>query len=162
MSNMENLFCIKEWNSILKEIINCDLAPSPIGAYSQGVICDRFIFISGKNLLKTIKDLIEFMGDREIAICKEITKINERVIREKASKCLTLLEKNILLLKGEFTIVVGHKINESPKPLNKNIKSELSNLLKKYSLTEAVKIVHNLSNISRKEIYKMAIEIKDE
>tara|TARA_B100001750_G_C15245714_1_gene465212 strand:+ start:260 stop:646 length:387 start_codon:yes stop_codon:yes gene_type:complete len=32
----------------LKEIVNCDLAPSPIGAYSQGVIYDRFIFISGQ------------------------------------------------------------------------------------------------------------------
>ena len=34
-------------------------------------------------------------------------------------------------------------------------------LLKKYSLTETVQIVHKLSNISKKEVYKMALKIKN-
>ena len=32
----------------MKKIINSDLAPNPIGAYSQGVIYDKFVFISGQ------------------------------------------------------------------------------------------------------------------
>ena len=35
-------------------------------------------------------------------------------------------------------------------------------LLKKYSLTETVRIVHNLTEISKKELYKMAIELNND
>ena len=39
---------------------------------------------------------------------------------------------------------------------------ELIELLKKYNLTEAVKIVHSLTSISRKDIYQMALKLKDD
>ena len=38
----------------------------------------------------------------------------------------------------------------------------IQSILKKFSLTETVEIVHKLSNISKKEIYKMALILKDE
>ena len=35
-------------------------------------------------------------------------------------------------------------------------------ILKKYTLTETVEIVHKLTNISKKEIYKMTLELKND
>lgn len=53
-----------------------------------------------KDALADIKDLL---GDRTIAICSELTKLNEVVARGKISEALEELPKK---LTGEFTIVV--------------------------------------------------------
>ena len=48
----------------------------------------------------------------------------------------------------------------------KNISSQVENaikrLLEKFSLTETVEIVHKISYIEKKQIYKKALELKDE
>ena len=40
------------------------------------------IFVSSIHLEKTIRDIVEFIGEREIAICKEMTKLHETFIRD--------------------------------------------------------------------------------
>ena len=119
------------------------------------------LFVSAKNLNKTIHNIIDFMGEREMAVCKEITKLNEYIYRDKASKILKLLSNKNILLKGEFTLVVSGRINKNAKKITDDTIRELNKLLKKYNLTEAVKIVHSLTGISRKEIYQIAIKLRD-
>ena len=119
-------------------------------------------FVSAKNLIESINKIIEFIGEREISVCKEITKLNELVLRTKTNKILQLLKEQKVLLKGEFTIVVSGETKKKPKIINNDIKNELIKLLKKYNLTEAVKIVHSLTGISRKNIYKTAVKIKND
>jgi len=46
--------------------------------------------------------------------------------------------------------------------LNLSSKVLFHKILKKYTLTETVEIVHKLSNISKKDIYKMALEFKND
>ena len=118
-------------------------------------------FVSAKNLKKTIHNIIDFVGEREIAVCKEITKLNEHVFRGKTSKILKLLKDQKIILKGEFTLVVSGGIKKNSKKINDAIKRKIFELLKKYNLTETVKIVHSLTGISRKDIYQLAIKIKD-
>jgi len=119
-------------------------------------------FVSAKNLIETINNIIEFIGEQEISVCKEITKLNELVLRTKTNKILQLLKEQKVLLKGEFTIVVAGEIRKKPKIINNVIKNELIKLLKKYNLTEAVKIVHSLTGISKKEVYQVALKLKDD
>jgi len=38
--------------------------------------------------------------------------------------------------------------------------AQIKKLLKKFSLTEVVEIVHRLTDISKKEIYKKALQLK--
>ena len=71
------------------------------------------IYESPKRLLKTINNIIDFMGDRIISVVKEITKIHESVYLGKASNVIELFDKKNL--KGEFIILVakeGYQINE--------------------------------------------------
>ena len=118
-------------------------------------------FVSAKNLNKTIYNIINFIGEREMVVCKEITKLNEHVFRGKTSKILQLLKEQKILLKGEFTLVVSGGIKKNSKKINDDIIRKLTQLLKKYNLTETVKIVHSLTGISRKDIYQIAIKLKD-
>jgi len=60
-------------------------------------------------LLKTIKDILEIIGDQEIVIVKELTKIHEKVYRGKISEVLEELGENI---KGEFVILIPREQKE--------------------------------------------------
>ena len=65
-------------------------------------------------------------------------------------------------LKGEFTLVIGNRKKASKITIEDKIRKQALKILKKYTLTETVEIVHKLSNISKKDIYKMAIELKND
>jgi 16S rRNA (cytidine1402-2'-O)-methyltransferase len=62
------------------------------------------IFESPHRLLKTLTQIKEFMGDREIAICREITKIYEEAIRCSVSEAIEIFTEK--KPKGEFVLVV--------------------------------------------------------
>jgi len=120
------------------------------------------IFVSALNLENTIENIVDVFGEKNIAICKELTKLNEKVFRGNAKKLLRFIQQKKISLKGEYTVVIEGKTKEAPKKINNDIKMQLNKLIKKYNLTEAVKIVHSLTSISKKEIYKMAIKLKND
>ena len=68
-------------------------------------------------------------------------------------------------LLGEFVVVMGAEKNI--ENIEKNyIGPEIENIIKrlltKFSLTESVEIVHKISYIEKKQIYKKALDIKNE
>ncbi len=62
------------------------------------------IFESPHRILRTLNDLLEHFGDREIAICRELTKIYEEALRIKISEAIEHFTKK--KPKGEFVLVV--------------------------------------------------------
>ena len=73
-----------------------------------------------------------------------------------------IISKDPKKLKGEFVIIVAQVKSKDTIKINDNINKQIKNLLKKFSLTEVVEIVHKLTNISKKEIYGAALLIKDD
>ena len=59
-------------------------------------------------LIRTLRDLHEAFGDREIALVREITKIHEEVIRTTLAKAVDLYD-DAHAPKGEFVLVVTGK-----------------------------------------------------
>ncbi len=118
-------------------------------------------FISGRRL----KDFLELLHinskNIEVAICKELTKINEAVFRGSVKDMINKIINKEINLKGEFTLVVGSGKILSKRSIDDNIRKQILKILQKYTLTETVEIVHKLSNISKKDIYKMTIELKN-
>lgn len=62
------------------------------------------IFESPHRIQKTLADLLEYMGDRNIAICREITKIHEEALRMPISEAIKHFNEK--KPKGEFVLVV--------------------------------------------------------
>jgi len=120
------------------------------------------LYISGIKLKKFLEALESSLIDRQIAICKELTKINETIYRGEVKKIINLIEKEKINLKGEFTVVIGGVKKNQTRTVDNEIIYKTSKLLKKYTLTETVEIVHKLTNISKKEIYKMALKIQND
>ncbi|MBQ5590295.1 MAG: 16S rRNA (cytidine(1402)-2'-O)-methyltransferase [Clostridia bacterium] len=58
-------------------------------------------------LIYTLKDMLEYFGNREIAICRELTKIHEEVINTTLENAIEKYEKDAP--KGEFVLVIKGK-----------------------------------------------------
>ncbi|MCL1824039.1 MAG: 16S rRNA (cytidine(1402)-2'-O)-methyltransferase [Oscillospiraceae bacterium] len=71
------------------------------------------IYEAPHKLMKTLADLLRVLGDREIAVCRELTKIHEEVRRGKLSEMLSYFEQ--VQPKGEFVLVIkGFSPEEKP------------------------------------------------
>jgi 16S rRNA (cytidine1402-2'-O)-methyltransferase len=62
------------------------------------------IFESPHRLIKTLNQLQEYLGDRDIAVCRELTKIYEEILRQPISEAIEHF--TMKKPKGEFVLVV--------------------------------------------------------
>ena len=119
-------------------------------------------FISGLRLRSFLENLIKNKMYRQITVCKEITKINENIFRGTAQNIVDKLSMSAKNIKGEFVVVIQGDDKKPSKTIGGSTKTQIKKLLEKFSLTDVVEIVHKLSSISKKEIYKIALLIKND
>jgi 16S rRNA (cytidine1402-2'-O)-methyltransferase len=60
---------------------------------------------SPKRIVRTLKDILEFMGDRPAVIGRDLTKLHEEMIRGNVSKLLSHFTQKTP--RGEFVIMIG-------------------------------------------------------
>tara|TARA_Y100000994_G_scaffold170423_1_gene140393 strand:- start:913 stop:1596 length:684 start_codon:yes stop_codon:yes gene_type:complete len=80
--------------------------------YLSDLDCTIIIFESPKRLLKTLNDVSNVFGNRVIALCKEITKLYEKV---EFGYLDDIIMENNIVFKGEYVLVIAnkkYKINE--------------------------------------------------
>ena len=121
---------------------------------SQKLKEDNNLFIATRDEVK------EFFSDRDILICREITKYHEEYIRTSVQK----LSDINFSRKGEITVVISEIRRDklSFKELEESDKKKINKLIKKMSIKDIVKKVSEDREISKKLIYKYCLEIKNE
>ena len=122
-------------------------------------------FISTHKISSFLEILSKKLPDKKIAVCKELTKINERVFEGKSIEVYNEFKKNLKNSLGEFVLVVEAGIinrKKSTYELTPDIIEIINKLLKKFSLTDTVEIVHKIGNIGKKRIYKKVLNIQNE
>lgn len=121
-------------------------------------------FVSRYKVLLALEIINKEMMDRKIAVCKEITKLNEKVFVGLPNEVLKKFKETPKNSLGEFVVVVeGDSTSKIPvNEVSKEIQDVIKKLLKKFSLTDTVDIVHKIDNIGKKNIYKKALEIQNE
>ena len=116
-------------------------------------------FISSKKLNKIIPFLKKYFLKREIIICKELTKLYEEIFRLK----IVDLNEFVKPLKGELTIIIS---NSNIKNVSKNLvesdKIIIKKLINKLSTKDIIKLLTKNSELSKSEIYKYCLELKNE
>ena len=118
-------------------------------------------FISNHKLITFINCLVEFIPDRQVSICKELTKVNEFVFRGVPSKIKSDILQIKENLKGEFVGVVSGQMTKNHNFDEIDLyRNELEKMTKKFTLTDTVEIVHKLTKINKNKIYKCLLSLK--
>ncbi|MBS5886046.1 MAG: 16S rRNA (cytidine(1402)-2'-O)-methyltransferase [Clostridium sp.] len=115
-------------------------------------------------LLDTLEYLLNNIGDRKIAICRELTKLHEEIYRGKISAALKYFIEN--RPRGEFVLVIEGKSDDEIKAekealwSNLTIKEHLLKLIESgIEKKDAIKLVAKERNLPKKEVYKYSTEL---
>ena len=115
---------------------------------------------SPHRLISTLEDLYEVLGDRRMAIARELTKIHEEVWRGQLKDLMDNIDK--LTLRGEFTLVIEGKAKRPQvAPLEAaTIKDDYQRLREESGLSqkEAMKQIARERGISKSEVYKAIVK----
>ena len=122
--------------------------------------CCIVFFISPKKINKSIPFIKENFADREILICREISKFYEEYLRFGVNE-LNLFSKPP---KGELTVVISEKkINKiNSHLLSESDKSNINKMINKLSVKEITSLISQNSKVSKKEIYNYCLKLKNE
>lgn len=113
-------------------------------------------FEAPHRLSQSLKDMLAIMGNRKIAICRELTKIHEEIYRGDLQGAI----EHFLHPKGEFTIIIEGNRDKIEYDNNKII-SDIARLIADgMSTREAIKKLNLNTGISRKIIYNMWLSRK--
>lgn len=83
-------------------------------SYKENYTSALVIYESPLRTIETLKNLKEFIGNRMVAVCREITKVHEEFIRGDIESIINSFYEKKFLLKGEIVIVVSVDLhNES-------------------------------------------------
>ena len=117
-------------------------------------------FISPKKINKVISFLKESFSEREILICREMTKFYEEYLRYKVDDLKSFGEN----FKGEVTIVISEKkkIKKDSLLLSESDKNNIKGMINKLSIKEIVNVISQNSRVPKKKIYNFCLKIKNE
>ena len=116
-------------------------------------------FVSPKKFLKIIPYLKKNFSNRNMLICREMSKFYEEYIRTSVKE----LDKLSFEIKGEFTIVISEQkfVKNNSQNLNESDKIMIRKMINNFSIKEIINLMKK-DNISKKEIYNFCIKIKNE
>jgi 16S rRNA (cytidine1402-2'-O)-methyltransferase len=73
------------------------------------------LYESPHRLMRTLTDLLETLGDREAAVCRELTKKYEEIIRGNLSLIIDVFSRRSI--RGEFVIVIQGQAKKNDKKI---------------------------------------------
>lgn len=106
-------------------------------------------------LLTSLADLEQCLGDREIAVCRELTKIHEEVFRGTLSQAQAHFHRP----RGEFTLIVAGQ-----KPQQAELTSGVEEQLQRFksqgkSARDAIAQIAQHTGLSRKQLYRVWLKV---
>ena len=108
-------------------------------------------------LVRTLQDLLDALGERDVALCRELTKLHEEVVRTTLSGAIARYSETPP--RGEFVLVVRGAPEETGPAMTREDALEA---VRRYraegrSLKEACRLAAADSGIGANELYQLAI-----
>jgi 16S rRNA (cytidine1402-2'-O)-methyltransferase len=109
-------------------------------------------------LAAALEDIFNVLGDRRIAVCRELTKLHEEIFRGTVGGAL----KYFTAPRGEFTLVIEGKGSGEKPLLTDAIEKQLRRMyLNGVPAKEAVAAVAGETGLKRKELYQTWLKMGD-
>ena len=115
------------------------------------------MFDSGNRVQDTLADLADVMGNRDAAICRELTKMHEEVRRAPLAELARTAGG--LEIRGEFVLVIGPPAADAQVMTDADLDALLQAALQRDSVKDAVAQAVEVSGRPRREIYARALEL---
>ena len=136
--------------------------------FISSISCEQktvILFVSNHKIIQLLEMMVSKIPHRNMSVCKELTKLNENIFYGFPEEMLKKICSNSKYSLGEFVVVIDGVKNI--KEIEKNhislgVEKIIKRLLSKFSLTESVEIVHKITYIEKKQIYKRALDIKND
>ncbi|QIB27792.1 16S rRNA (cytidine(1402)-2'-O)-methyltransferase [Caloranaerobacter azorensis] len=115
-------------------------------------------------LINSLKDMNEILGDRKIAVARELTKRYEEIFRGTLKEAINKFQKDGI--KGEFVLVIeGAKIEDNEFDNNWwtdiTVKEHILFYINKgLGKKEAIKMVAKERNIPKRDVYKESLSLE--
>ena len=108
-------------------------------------------FESPHRLPAALNDILQVLGDRKVAVCRELTKIHEEVFRGRISQAI----EHFTEPRGEFTLVIEGKSEKDKPQLTEDIERRLHHMrLSGVTAKEAIAKEAGDTGLSKKELYR--------
>jgi 16S rRNA (cytidine1402-2'-O)-methyltransferase len=108
-------------------------------------------------LIDALHDILSVLGNRRIAVCRELTKIYEEVFRGSVEEAITHFSEP----RGEITLIIEGSPASSPEPETGEVLARLEKMkLSGVSAKESVAQVASETGISRRELYREWLKLK--
>lgn len=115
------------------------------------------ILESPHRLLTTLKDILFILGDRKLAVCRELTKIHEEVFRGTVQEAIN----HFIEPRGEFTLVIEGVGRENKPELTEDIITRLMNMRQSgLKAKEAVARVAEETGLAKRELYRSWLNLE--
>lgn len=114
------------------------------------------IYEAPHKMIQTLKDILEVIGDRNIVVARELTKVHEEVLRGKVSEIIDKYTNPI----GEHVILIeGNSVSEKEEEINELNKLSLDDHYLYYekqglSKNDIIKRIAKDKNVSKNDIYQ--------
>jgi 16S rRNA (cytidine1402-2'-O)-methyltransferase len=108
-------------------------------------------------LLSALQDLLGVLGDRQVAVARELTKLHEEIWRGILSQALAHYQAQAP--RGEFTLVIAGKSSSGEAWDEARLRQELEQAIRQgETASQAAARLASLSGWPRRKIYRMATE----
>ncbi|SFJ37488.1 16S rRNA (cytidine(1402)-2'-O)-methyltransferase [Jannaschia pohangensis] len=115
------------------------------------------LYESPKRLAAMLADAAELLGPREAAVCRELTKKFEEVRRGTLEALAAAYADDTP--KGEIVVLIDRSARQAAD--EDTIRAALTQAMEADSLKSAVKFVSETYDLPRKQVYEMALAMKD-
>lgn len=121
----------------------------------RGRALTSVFYESPRRLARSLELVLEVLGDIQVVIGRELTKMHEEIVRGTAKEALAKMPAD---LKGEVTLILRTEEEREGFDLKARLEELLSSGAK---LGDAVKAVAADSGVPRSEVYREALSIKE-
>lgn len=119
--------------------------------------CTMIFYEAPHKLIYTLRDMLEYFGDRKISLCRELTKIHEEVIRTTISGAVEYYSQKTP--RGEYVLVIeGAEEASSELTLDDAVLEVKKLTAKGMKPTDACKFVAKESPFSKSQLYARILE----
>ena len=162
-----NVVPISGCNASLDALVVSGITPQPFVFYgflahddktkkkeleaNKNITMTTIYYEAPHRIKKTLTLMLQILGDRSIALCRELTKKHEEIIRGHISEILEIVDE----LKGEMVIVVeGATEVEEEVVFEQSITEHVDEYIAKgMSTKDAIKEVAKIRNLGKNEVY---------